>query len=320
MVKNYLCFIFLYICVFADGQLRKIELYFTSDYNSQKTIALDELLLNSNPVKNGEKIRAGEYRVVVKKRGYKPMFEYIAIPISSKPYVYRRTLTSSRRKVLTKIRASFPKMRIHPDLCTLDGEKVNGQSFKPGKYKLRIQRSGYVPINKTIEIAPSHEPYEITCTLYPKLIELQLKLSYDVPPEDDFHYIFRLKSEMSIMTLCLRSGYKIVPESYLYTIESLGYKIIADRMLVMPRERPYVVKHCLISLQRNVIINVTDEFDNFTTAKITLNDEFVHGNFKVKPGNYSLIIKKEGYLTIHKQIAIFASEKTLVLKQKLQLQ
>ncbi|WP_372365557.1 hypothetical protein [Candidatus Uabimicrobium sp. HlEnr_7] len=147
------------------------------------------------------------------------------------------------RRVEAKIFASFPKMEISPQICTLNGIDIkNRKNIKPGEYKLRIKHAGNISITTTIEILPSNQPYIISHILNPKDVKFKLEITYDIEPENKKQsYICRVKNETS-SGIKVVDGQKIKLESYLFEVFQSGYQVATKRVVIMPSENPYVLK------------------------------------------------------------------------------
>ncbi|BBM87236.1 hypothetical protein [Candidatus Uabimicrobium amorphum] len=312
-------YIFLWCChLHADGQFRKIKVCFTSDYDTTKPITVDQVFLNKYPLRNGEKIRIGKHRIDAKKPGYKSISENIVVRFSDKPFIYKRKLRSSPRQVIANIHASFPQMRIRPEKLTLNGKPVLGQCFKPGKYRLQIQRRGYIPVDKIIEIPPAEQPYTISYMLDPKDVILVWNITYDVPPESNSKYVLRLQRD--VCSTYTNNTQKVSPENYTYTITQPGYQTVKKNLLVMPRETPYVIHQRLIAQKRNVVVNVVDENGRFVVIDMIKFDGFMLDKTTlIKPGVYEMAIEKVGYAPIDKKVKVLASDKDFVIYEELQL-
>lgn len=298
---------------------RQVYFQITGDYQPDKELTPDEIAFNNRFVKiTGESLRPDTYRVVIRKRGYEPVSKRVTIYPSSKDYILKESLRSLPRRVQTQILASFPKMRISPDKCTLNGRDIKTQeNFKPGKYELKIERAGYTPVTKSIEIPPSDEPYTISSVLDPKDVELKLQITYDVEPENkDQTYKCDMKNEAIGLKQTVTDGKKIKPESYLYEIIQPGYEIASDRVLIMPREDAYVLQRRLVARDRTVVTDISDEAGNpIEPDEITLDGKAINKGFKVKPGIHELVILKEGYIPVRKQVQILASDKDYILAE-----
>lgn len=298
---------------------RQVYFEITGDYQPDKELTPDEIGFNNRFVKlTGETIRPDTYRVVIRKRGYEPVSRRVTIYPSAKDYLLKETLRSLPRRVQTQILASFPKMRIDADKCTLNGRSVKTQdSFKPGKYELKITRQGYKSITKTIEIDPSDEPFTIHAVLNPKDVEMELDITYDIAPEDATQtYICNMKNEVLGLKQTIKTGQTVKPESYLYEVIQPGYEMVSDRVLVMPREDAHKLERRLIASDRNVVSDISDENGNsIEPDEITIDNKPLNKGFKIKPGIHELVILKEGYLPIRKQVTILASDKDFILSE-----
>ncbi|WP_372364944.1 PEGA domain-containing protein [Candidatus Uabimicrobium sp. HlEnr_7] len=153
--------------------------------------------------------------------------------------------------------------------------------------------------------------------LHPKRVEMQIN-TYDVPPEKDRLYRVLLKNEIA-SGIPVKTGDRIFPESYVYDIIRPGYELVSQQMLIMPRETPYVIAHCLKARERDVNIKILDKNGNLIAPDtIRIDNRVIKQNFKIKPGNYKITVEKEGYKTLYKKIVILADDETFVIREELQ--
>ena len=300
-----------------NDALREIKIHLTREDNNQQNIAADRVFLNGYHVANGEKIQPGSYKIIVEKKGYKTIHKTIYVHPENAPFIFRHYLEPLPREVQLNIIAIFPKMRMVPEKCTLNGIDIHTQkSFLPGIYQLKIEQRGYLPINKQIKIEPSDEPHIIFDVLDCKRVEVKLNIAYDVSPANKKSIpYFRLITESGGQKRkSYKSGEKIHPESYVLRIIQAGYEQTSNRILIMPSETAYVVEKKLISLPRLLTLHLLDDENKLVEPDaITFNQQSVLNKPRIKPGVYNVLIQKKGYVPIRKQVSILASEKSFVL-------
>lgn len=303
---------------------REIIFQVTGDYQKDVILPPDEVTLNGRFIKYGESVKPDAFRVIVRKKGYDVDSDRIVIEPKNGPYILKRMLVSTPRRVQLHITAEFPAgLRLAPDVCTLSGRDVQSEeSFKPGTYTLDIRRSGYIPIKKEVNIAPDDTPYLIREILQAKLRQVDLEITQDIPHDDpSIKPTTALKNERTGDSSPLQDKDKVAPESYLLKIEMNGYEPEVSKEVVLPSEDPYKISKRLLASPRAVVTRITSEYPEGEIVipdEITLNNKPIGKDFKVKPGVHDLVILKEGYVPVRKQIKIGANSAEFLLAERLE--
>lgn len=305
---------------------REVMFQLTGDYREDEQLTPDEVTFNGRYVKvTGTSVRPDKYRVVISKKGYEPISESYVIEPKSTTYVVKGKMTSLPRRVQTNIFASFPaRLRIFPDTCTLNGKDVaTVENFKPGTYTLYIKHRGYHPITREVEIPPSSEPYVIREIVQAKDVKINLNVTYDVAAQDPtIPYKAFLINEKTRESIPFQSGNKVKPESYLLKVERPGYEPDVQRVLLMPSESDYSANRRMVAMPRRIVTQIGVEYPetggNVVPDEITLDNKGVKKDSTAKPGVHDLVILKEGYLPVRKQIKILASAQDYFLSERLE--
>lgn len=312
-----------YITEYMKALPREIIFEITGDYLKDEPLTPDEVTLNGRPIKFGESIRPDAYRIMTRKKGYDPDADRITVEPKNGPFVFKKRLSSTPRRIQLNITSEFPpNLRIFPDTCTFNNRPIRGdESFKPGEYTLNIARTGYEPVTKQVKMPPDEVPYEIVEVLKAKPVLVNLEITQDVPHDNPaIKPQVTLLNEKTKETIPLKDGDKIAPESYLLKIEMDGYEPLVSKELIMPSELPYKMSKKLISSLRNVIAKVIAEYppeENIIPDEITLDNKGISKDFKVKPGPHDLVILKEGYMPIRKSIKVGANSLDYLLTERL---
>jgi len=312
-----------YITEYMKALPREIIFEITGDYKQDEPLTPDEVTLNGRPIKFGESVRPDTYRIMTRKRGYDPDADRITIEPKNGPYVFKKKLNSTPRRIQLNITSEFPpNLRIFPDTCTLSNRPVKGEeSFKPGEYALNVVRTGYEPVTKQVKIAPDEVPYEIAEVLKAKPVLVNLEITQDV-----LHDNPAIKPNVSLLnektkeSVPLKDGDKVAPESYVLKIDMDGYEPLVSKELIMPSEQAYKMSKKLIASMRTVVSKVIAEYppeENIIPDEITLDNKGISKDFKVKPGPHDLVILKEGYMPIRKSIKIGANSLEYLLTERL---
>lgn len=313
-----------YIREYMKALPREIVFAITGDYQKGETLTADEVTLNGRPIKYGESIRPDGYRVMIRKKGYDPESDRIIVEPKNGPYILKKLLSSTPRRIILNITAEFPpNLRVLPDTCTLNNRPVVGEeSFKPGEYTLNIARTGYEPITKQVKIVPDETPFEIVEVLKCKPVTFNLEITQDVLHDNPaLKPQIMLVNEKTKESIPLKDGDKVLPESYLLRIEMDGYDPLVSKELVMPSEMPYKVSKKLISSLRTVRTKITAEFpvdEPLIPDEITIDGKAISKDFKIKPGTHDLVILKEGYMPVRKSIKIGANSLEYLLAERLE--
>ncbi len=313
-----------YITEYMKALPREIIFEITGDYLKDEPLTPDEVTLNGRPIKFGESVRPDAYRIMTRKKGYDPDADRIIIEPKNGPYVFKKKLSSTPRRIQLNITAEFPpNLRIFPDTCTLSNRPIRGdESFKPGEYTLNVARTGYEPVTKQVKIPPDEVPYEIAEVLKAKPVLVNLEVSQDVAHDNP-----AIKPQISLLnektkeTIPLKDGDKVAPESYVLKIEMDGYEPSVTKELIMPSELSYKMSKKLISSLRPLISKVIAEYppeESIIPDEITLDNKGISKDFKVKPGPHDLVILKEGYMPIRKSIKIGANSLEYLLTERLE--
>lgn len=268
------------------------------------------------------------YQIEIKKKGYNALKKSAAVEPSEKPYLLSEILSPLRRKVDLKLEASFPKGKdlMPPDTATLGKENITQDTqVKPDRYTLLITKSGYKPLNRTVDIVPDEVPYLIHEILVPKEREVRSEIDYDVNPEEpNLTHIIHVESEDGI-NKDVKPGDKIDPNKYKVDVTAEGYEKVTEEAMIFPSESSYTFKYTLKAKPRMVVLQITGDYPPgkpITPDKVLMNGEaFSDGMLQMsknmKPGRYSLVIEKVGYHPCKKEILIPAGTKNFVIKEQL---
>lgn len=303
---------------------REVMYQISGDYEPAEQLTPDEITLNGKFIKYGETVKPDAYRAVIRKKGYDAISEAIVIEPKNAPYILKKTLIATPRRIQHYLVAIFPAgQRLFPDICTLNGKDVLGEeNLKPGEYTLNVKRSGYKPIEKQIKIPPDDTPYVIRENLDPKLRAAQLQITQEIAHDDpSITPKVTMLNEKLQESRELKHGDAVTPESYLFKIEMNGYEPEVFKDVVMPSEDPYKIVRRLIASPRAVVTKIIAEYpegDIIVPDEITLNNKPIGKDFKIKPGTHDLVILKEGYVPIRKQIKIGANANEYLLQERLE--
>jgi len=312
------------ITEFMKSLPREVIFQITGDYQKEELINPDEVTFNSRVIKYSDSVKPDSYRVMIRKKGYDPDASMIIVEPKGEPYILKKMLNSTPRRIQLELQAEFPAgLKLTPDSCTLNGKDATGdQSFKPGEYELAIKRSGYENVVKKVRIAPDDIPYLIRETLKAKPVQIELDITLDIAHDDPtVKPILTLINEKSKESQILKNGDRVAPESYLLKVEMDGFESEISKELILPSEAPYKIVKRLQSSRRNVITRITSEYPEgeiVVPDEITLDSKPIGKDFKAKPGVHDLLILKDGYVPVKKQINIGANASDFLLMERLE--
>lgn len=302
---------------------REVIFQLTGDY-SPDDLQPDEITLNNRPIKYGEAVRPDNYRVLIRKKGYDLVQDIVVVEPKGQPFLLKKSMVSTPRRIDLKVFASFPKGRLmFPQIATLSHKTITkDETFKPGQYNLYIKQPGFEIFNKGVNIAPDEAPYKIEEVLQAKPRELQVTITRDVAPESATvpTKVF-LVNENTKETTDIKTGDKILPESYVLKVEQAGYEQDSSNHVIHASEDIYNIERKLTASMRPVVYNVTSEYPprkQLVPDQITLDNQPVAKDFKIKPGHHDLVILSEGYMPIRESVEILASDQEYQLVRMLE--
>lgn len=306
---------------------REVLFQITSDYQKDELLTPDEISLNGRNIKYGESVKPSRYNVTIRKRGYDTYNNETIIDPKADPYILSAMLKSTPRRVILEITTQFPEgQKLNSDryTCTLNNQPCTGdQSFKPGEYEIVIKSAGYEDVVKKIKIIPDEAPYVHREILKPKLVEINTAITQDVEHDNpEIKPTLTLINEKSKEVQVVKHGDKIAPGIYLAKIEMDGYETSLTKESIMPSEQPYKIAARLSASMRKVIPRIIAEYPEGEMLQvfdyITLGGKTITKDFQIKPGMHEVIIRKEGYIDIQKNIRIFANSMEYLLVDNMQ--
>lgn len=302
---------------------RDIQFQITGDFEPGLLIP-DEVTFNTRSVPNNGAIKPDRYHVVVRKKGYENDTSTIVIDPKGIPYVLQRRLTSALRKVKLDIIAEYPPaMKIYPDICTLNGKDVaSEENFKPSEYNLIVKRAGYETVAKKIKIEPSDEPYIIREILKPKKVRVETEVRPDIVHDDPNirpQFTLTLLDKNKDQTpLPINYGDTVNPEEYQVKIEMDGYETQIFNASINPSEQPFRINRPMEASLRTIVTDISADWPvgPIQPDEMTLDGRPITKDFKVKPGMHDLVIIKDGYNPIQRQLKIGASSQVYLIKER----
>ena len=262
--------------------------------------------------------KPGRYRLRIRKVGYEPVDEEIIIFPDDKQYVIKKELVSIRRELVVDVNSDYdPDLKVKPDSMLVNRKDAeDGYKVKPGKHTLVLNKAGYYPIEKVIDVTPGSEPFIIKgqFNAKPREVHLEIYGGIEDPTEQGPGTIKKLDNvKVTIGGNEVRHGDAVPPQKVNeFRVEREGFEVYTFEGPIEPSEDPYILKTTLRPKTRRVLLHVTASFpkgiDLMPLDTSTLGNETIQKESETKPGKYELVLGKTGYETIAKTLEIEPSE------------
>ena len=128
-----------------------------------------------------------------------------------------------------------------------------------------------------------------------------------------------LEGKPSGQALDIRKQIEAKPGRYLLLGKKVGYDDLEEEIIIYPSDQPYVVKREMKARRVPLIIKTDTDYDPGVPARpdeIKLDGEVGDSGQKMKPGNYTLMLRKDGYHIIEKRIKIEPSNDDFIVKEQ----
>jgi len=97
-----------FITEFLKSLPRELLFQITGDYAKDELLTPDEVTLNGRFVRHGESVKPDAYRVVIRKKGYDVDSSLVLIDPKKDPYILKKMLNSTPRRIQLDMTAEFP--------------------------------------------------------------------------------------------------------------------------------------------------------------------------------------------------------------------
>lgn len=309
---------------------RRFKFEIDSDYQPGKPLELDTISVNGKAYQASDVFDPGNYKIFMAKPGYKSQeFDHF-LQTGEVPVVIKKTMETLPRDFKVKIISGFSQEPLEVEECTLGSRPVAEGPYKPGSYELVIAHPGYFSSRDKIEVIPGTGTQEVTQTLMPKKRKIMPEITFDTTPVVDSPLeVIRMRKEGRTEAYRIQKGDEMDTGEYLVTIEKEGFDTIADkRITIRPDERPYELKEMMEASMVEILIEIFYDIDppaNLQPYNVTFIDKKsgigrnITSGKKIKPGDYTLQVGREGYLfkEVKKDINIPAVPKPFFVKEKL---
>lgn len=316
---------------------RKLVFEIDSDYKLGSIMALEEVknfIYVDTSVYNHEDMYApGNRTINIQKPGYQPdSFEH-TLPTGDGAYSIRRTLTALPRQVMVRVDSEFTKQEMVPETCTIGNRRPDEGTYKPAEYELNIGHPGYLSIVKNLSIEPGEGVLELNYTLIPKNRKIRPVITYDrTPRKDSPEPTVKLKNVDTAEEFKLSKELDEVKAAEYYAIiEKDGYEIGQKVYAIEPGDKPYDLAFEMESKPVELLIEISYDIPppaNIPPYTVSFIDDVTkasravsHGK-RIKPGEYTLDLKRPGYLAVNnmQKITVLPGTQPHWIKEKMMAQ
>ena len=188
------------------------------------------------------------------------------------------------------------------------------------KFVIQVEKKGYSMINRMLTLLPSMEYSELDEIIHSKERKIKAKITEDyykrgeVNP-DEITLTSIVKNEISGESMPITDQESFKPGCYRLTIRKAGYNPIVKELTLYPGEGTFFLNENLKSKLRKIQYRVQGDYtsdsgtDIIEPDEISLDGEPVRKDSEVKPGEYELVIRKEGYEKLVEKIKIPPEER-----------
>ncbi len=278
---------------FKRGSMMKLE-------EISSAIQIDEVGYNAETM-----YAPGTRKIIINKAGYQTdSFEQV-IPTGDGPFLVRRTLTALPRQVLVRVMSEFTKQEMNPEVCTLGNRRPDEGTYKPSEYELSLGHSGYLDIRKNVTIEPGEGLLELEYTLIPKNRKIRPVITYDrTPRKGSPEPSIKLRNVDTGEEFRLKESDEIKAAEYMAYFEKEGFELGQKPYAIEPGDKPYDLAFEMVAKPVEILIDITYDIQpptNLDPYTVSFIDErgqpiFVSHGRKIKPGNFTLEIKRPGYM------------------------
>ncbi len=301
---------------------RKIQIFLKRALDN-KSIEPDFIKIGEQDIRSGQEVKPGQHLLRFGKKGYPEFAANIILEPSSMPYLLEHVLDSPPIRIQQEITSSLDNSPLIPDLITLDGKPVlDGSAFSPGKYHLKIEKMGFLPVNKEILIESEKPLYVIQESLLCFPREIEPCILGDFPPGE------RIEAELIHLNGKDVRENTFAPGKYQLDIQQPGYIPLSETLCLTPGDGPFYLEKILISkpriLQEKITYDVPGKDMQSKPYKITLaplgkpeqEKQYKQGDM-VKPGSYMVRIVQYAYEPIAIKKHVWPSEDPWTLEDRL---
>ncbi|BBM83248.1 hypothetical protein [Candidatus Uabimicrobium amorphum] len=297
----------------------RIKWIIYTEYPAQEEIPVPEtVLLDGAEIEQGNKISSGSHQIIVKHPGHETLRKNISVPAGMKVYTFKGTMATLPRRVESNVTYDVPPPSSLGDtsitlVSQRSGRTINvtdNTSVKPGEYKLKISKRGYLPVDKTIRIYPLLSAYNIEEMLEAKPVKIRTIINYDINPPANLPRPSAVFVGRSVQFKIFDGG-SIKPGRYSYKITQPGYLMQGGQkqINILPSEDVYEIRESMNVQPRQISFDINQNGILVNIQEIFIDGEKVTFDKTFTPGKqYRLVAKFREYQTVQRTITITPGE------------
>lgn len=295
---------------------RHVEVHVTTDWLDTEIPQPEVLKLSDRDITPEEVFHPRQnYELLIQQRGYQTMRSEVEVPPGDGTFIMEKKLLSKDRVLKSEVTFDVPppnylgqhviRIRAADTNSTLVFQENN--EFKPGRYYISVDKDAYEPIiDQSLTLVPDETPYVMKLQLQAKTVEIQFKISYDIPPLDPAAApTVTFIDEKSGIGQNITHGKRTRPSTYLLEIAQPGYihKTPRKRMTVLPSTQPFIIEETLYAKERAISFDLIYENIQVRPTQILLDGTNVKATDTFLPGKkYQIVARFKDYRTVKKDI------------------
>jgi hypothetical protein len=301
------------------AERRELVVKLDTDYDPEKAIRADEMLLNREIIEPGIKLKPGKYRLVLRKRGFKEIERDLDIKEGSEPYLVKERMEAKPRRLVYDVKGEG-FILVKSPLVTFDGNETQENAYIPPKkgYLVKINVKGYEQWLQNVPIEPDDNEFVLKALLNAMRRRIILTVNATFPLNKDLMPVD--KATLGDVTLTPTSEMK--PGKYSLTIVKSAYQPLTRVENIEPDEAHYKIEVKLVPTPRNVNLDVGYQIAAVDIVKSIVRIESEDGSIrrelkngdKIEPNIYRIEVIADGYKKISERVTVEPSESVQFFK------
>ncbi len=306
------------------SSLRKVELNIVAKFPKGIRLTPEFSTLNGKDIRSHKAFKPGSYKLEIRHSGYEKVEREVQISPSNSPFVLQQFVDAKKRPLELMVKYEVPHENPETGFRAILKNEGNGleedftpkMTVTPSSYLLTIGRPGYLPHSRQVTILPGENPWQIECTLPAAEREVVAFVQADFPAGADL-----VPDEITLSSRPLQKGIRVAPGKHELVILREGYLPVRKMIDIPASEKSFVFQEQLEARERLVTFLFWDNHNRqkISQADLLLNKDFINDNepITLKPGNYALSAKLNGYHPLAEQIEIPVGSDPLVIDKYL---
>lgn len=298
----------------------------TGDY-PRGPIATAELILDGATITSPHKTNAGQKNLEVNARGYESLSKYITIPSGSTEHTVDVEMIAKPRPVRFDFSDKKTGRKLTADQVIIGASIVrDGGKVKPGKHTVEVSCKGYQTYIGSFTLPAGEGEYVLKLELDPEaqattLIKWIIYTEYPAGEE------IPVPQSVTVDGIEIEQGSKIKTGSHQVIVKHPGHETLREDINVASGLKVFKYEGTLKTLPRKVEAQIKYDVEppvelgalsvSLTSQKTGQKIDVGSGT-SVKPGDYTLLITKEGYITVNKNVRIYPLLSPFVIDEVLE--